>query len=741
MRLRWLVVGILGVCACLRYPDAARAATATVYPSSQGAVTSGRGDNNGFQTSAANITGAPDDLCATDTNSGSANGGTCGHASRDAHRAWAFDISAIPAGSTINSITPQAVISRAQGSAPNMCLRVSCDATCSTATNWSTYSGPTAVSAVSCASAATLGSTAVTGSNCTSTTALATLCVEIDMPDASAVTADYTLDALPVVIDYTAPTPTGTHTRTHTFTATPTQTNTPTPTPPPFCTSVSVLIATSDDDAETFTNDDVLPATLTTTVASLTIQKFELATVDIEQIGLLRFATDAVPDDANITGASLDIAITSVAQVGGLRSLRAQWDDGESAWTAADHIDTITNDAHSGTAVTSLLAQSPQYWTLALQNASANIDRTSYTGIVLGIDGDDPTASDYARVFVASWDHATAPEPRLNIDYCVPVPPPPEDWTHTPTDTITPTPTPLTTPGACCSDACGPCNAAAACETPCHTPAPGAAPCTSGWSLCADYACLATGPTWTVTNTPTATPVPPLSDDWTQTPTLTATATPVGISFIQEAETVWNTATTPKTTASFNVLAGDVLVAYAVIENDDSEPVTIAGGSLTWANPQTVNVVGYSWVSVWTATVDTDKAMTVTFTCTLCTPGSGNDFFGGNVLTFRGASAVGASSKTNVLSGAPTLNLTTTAATSAVVVVNADWNAVDGDGSNRTWRTNAGTFSEQTYFRDSSKYAVYGGHHLDAGAATTYAVGLSAPTGQKYSIIAVEVKD
>lgn len=34
-------------------------------------------------------------------------------------------------------------------------------------------------------------------------------------------------------------------------------------------------------------------------------------------------------------------------------------------------------------------------------------------------------------------------------------------------------------------------------------------------------------------------------------------------SFIQEAETALNTATSPKTTASFNVLAGDVLVAFA----------------------------------------------------------------------------------------------------------------------------------------------------------------------------------
>ena len=89
-------------------------------------------------------------------------------------------------------------------------------------------------------------------------------------------------------------------------------------------------------------------------------------------------------------------------------------------------------------------------------------------------------------------------------------------------------------------------------------------------------------------------------------------------------------------------------------------------------------------------------------------------------------------------SGAPTLNLTTTQANSAIVVANVDWTAVDG--ASRVWRTNAGMFKSRPIQFVSPNYTVYGGYHADAGALGTYAVGLSAPSTQRYVIGAVEVK-
>lgn len=204
--------------------------------------------------------------------------------------------------------------------------------------------------------------------------------------------------------------------------------------------------------------------------------------------------------------------------------------------------------------------------------------------------------------------------------------------------------------------------------------------------------------------------------------------------YIQEAETAWNTdanTVSAVVTASFSVQTNDVLVAIGA-SSDNAVTLSVSGGSLTWTQRQVVNVASNCWISVWTATATSSTSFAVTFTRT----GATSVFYGGNVLTFRGSTGVGASAKTNT-TGAPSLGLTTTGANSAIVVANADWNAVDG--ASRTWRTGAGTLSESSYFRDSAQYTLYAGYHADAGAAGSKTVGLTAPTGQKYAIVAVEV--
>lgn len=200
--------------------------------------------------------------------------------------------------------------------------------------------------------------------------------------------------------------------------------------------------------------------------------------------------------------------------------------------------------------------------------------------------------------------------------------------------------------------------------------------------------------------------------------------------FILEAETAYNTATTPKTTAAFNILQGDVLVAYA--ETDDSSTtvnISNSGLALAWTLQQAVLVAGFSWVGIWTHVVSQSRAaVTVSFA------GVGGGFFGGNVLLIRNSGGVGASAKTNG-TGAPTLDLATTRADSMIVVANADF-AV-GTGT-RTWRTGAGALTETTY-SVATNMTVYGGYHASVGPSGTYAVGLSLPTGQTYSIVALEV--
>jgi formylglycine-generating enzyme required for sulfatase activity len=208
---------------------------------------------------------------------------------------------------------------------------------------------------------------------------------------------------------------------------------------------------------------------------------------------------------------------------------------------------------------------------------------------------------------------------------------------------------------------------------------------------------------------------------------------PPALTMVQEAETVWNTSTLSKTTASFNVQTGDVLVAYASAENGVNPALTISGGSLTWTLRQSIHTGNSDAdVYIWTAVANATTAMTVTFTM-----GSTGVQYGGNVLTFRNSGGVGASSSTSA-TGGPFLNLTTTKANSAIVFVSGDWNAVDG--STRTYRNGAGAFTEQTYVYSSGRYTVYGGYYANAGAAGTYAVGVNSPTGQHFSIAAIEIK-
>lgn len=201
-----------------------------------------------------------------------------------------------------------------------------------------------------------------------------------------------------------------------------------------------------------------------------------------------------------------------------------------------------------------------------------------------------------------------------------------------------------------------------------------------------------------------------------------------------EYESAWNTATTPKT-AAVTVNAQDVLVVVASTADQGSVLTTPTGGGFTYALRQSVVVAAFSTIYVWTVDpVNTGQA----FTLSVGRAGGAGEFWGFNCYRFSGTYGIGASSSTNAAGpAAPTLNITTTQANSAIAVINSDWSAADG--TVRTWRTGAGALTEQTYFRDVAWFTTYNGFHSDAGAAGTYAVGLTAPATQKYAIGAVEI--
>lgn len=203
----------------------------------------------------------------------------------------------------------------------------------------------------------------------------------------------------------------------------------------------------------------------------------------------------------------------------------------------------------------------------------------------------------------------------------------------------------------------------------------------------------------------------------------------------QNAVADFTTTGTSKATGSFSVLAGDLLVVLANTADQVTTLTGISGGGLTYSPAQTISgIASDTSVYTWTAPVPAPQAFAVTVTANNATVP-----WGFSVQVWRSHGGVGVSTKTNTTgSAAPTLNLTTSSDASAICVTNGDWSAADG--ASRVWRTNAGTLTETIYARNAAQYTCYQGYHANAGAAGTYAVGLTAPSTQAYSIVAIEVK-
>ena len=130
---------------------------------------------------------------------------------------------------------------------------------------------------------------------------------------------------------------------------------------------------------------------------------------------------------------------------------------------------------------------------------------------------------------------------------------------------------------------------------------------------------------------------------------------------------------------------------------------------------------------------------------TLSASAAGGGAWGDIALVFTGATVTGiGASKTATGSGAGQLTLTTAKASSAIAVLVLDWNGTSG--ASRTWLTvngttpTAGNGFELEYTLLAGNYASYAAYYPDAGSAGPKLVGLSAPTGMVYTVVAVEIQ-
>jgi hypothetical protein len=182
-----------------------------------------------------------------------------------------------------------------------------------------------------------------------------------------------------------------------------------------------------------------------------------------------------------------------------------------------------------------------------------------------------------------------------------------------------------------------------------------------------------------------------------------------------------------KTITGISVLNGDFLVVLGAGEDSGFTVGTPSGGGLTYTSRQTNATASNCWSGGWTAPVTTDSSLSVACVC--------HAHSGFVVFVYRNG-AYGTSAKETNTTEAPSLSLTTTAAGSMLAFLQADWNALSGA---RTWRTVNVAADEVVYSFNSGTYTVYAANWSNTGAAGAKTPGLSAPTGQKTSMIGVEV--
>jgi len=191
------------------------------------------------------------------------------------------------------------------------------------------------------------------------------------------------------------------------------------------------------------------------------------------------------------------------------------------------------------------------------------------------------------------------------------------------------------------------------------------------------------------------------------------------------------------TSTSFTPQTNDIIVVKAIsadVGASSAFPAPTGGG---WAYTQRVadNTASHVRAALWTAPVTTGgTAQTVSLVYT----GTG---IPANMVVelWRNAQLAATPATVDTRgSGAPSTTLTTAAANSFVSWANGDWAAVDG--ASRAYNTTSATPTEDGYYfltsQDTVEFA-----YQPAAAAGSQTLGLTAPAGQTWTILGIEIQD
>ncbi|MFP3579843.1 Ig-like domain-containing protein [Arthrobacter sp. SIMBA_036] len=190
---------------------------------------------------------------------------------------------------------------------------------------------------------------------------------------------------------------------------------------------------------------------------------------------------------------------------------------------------------------------------------------------------------------------------------------------------------------------------------------------------------------------------------------------------------------TVQTGAFSTVISGEVLLAFVSMDGPGGaagQSATVSGAGLTWRLVGRANSRSGD-AEIWTATAST-VLHNVTARSAPAKGGYAQDL---TVVAFEGATGTGAVSTGGAASGAPTLTVTTTAATSLVLAVGHDWDKAVA----RTLPTGFAMLDQcvDTAHGDTS-WSEYT-NQATGPAGTPVKIGATAPTSDQWNMAAVEL--
>jgi hypothetical protein len=188
------------------------------------------------------------------------------------------------------------------------------------------------------------------------------------------------------------------------------------------------------------------------------------------------------------------------------------------------------------------------------------------------------------------------------------------------------------------------------------------------------------------------------------------------------------------TTPSFHTaVAGEILLAFVGSDGPATvhgQTVTVSGAGLTWSLVQRANAQ-FGTAEIWRATA---SSVLSSATVTSQQAHSGYDQ-SLTVIAMEGSNGVGASAAASAATGAPTLNLTTTVATSLVFAVGEDWDSA-------TARTLPSGWVSLDQWLDTATGDTYWSQYTNTpvpAAGTQVTVSDTAPTTDRWNLAAVEL--